>query len=210
MAQVSMGSVAAEAEDNYALDHDKIQSESGLEDLDDNSSWDSDVQNYDWDSDWSDEDVATARPAKRIAVKRDKNAGFIDLTGEPSLPAPGTMSTPTTAAPVTLMTAAPCQYSHDTAALSVQIMELFPDICREYLKGLLSRYAGNISHTEANVSSEKLMATKETVVEEILANPSYPKHKQLKRKRDETKDDDEDKKWTSINHDGELWYQEAA
>ncbi|PKX99417.1 E3 ubiquitin-protein ligase RNF216 [Aspergillus novofumigatus IBT 16806] len=206
MAQVSI--VAAEAEDKYALDHD-IQSESGLEDLANDSSWDSDVQNYDWDSDRSDVDATPARPAKRIAVNRDKNANFIDLTEEPSLSVGGTMSTPTIAAPVSLMAAALCQYSHDTAALSVQVMELFPDICHEYLKGLLSRYAGNISHTEANVASEKLMATKEMVVEEILANPSYPK-KQLKRKREETKDDAENKKWTSINHDGELWYQEAA
>ncbi|KAF7165967.1 hypothetical protein CNMCM5623_009937 [Aspergillus felis] len=208
MAQVSMGSVAAEVEENYALDHD-IQSESDLEELDNDSSWDSDVQNYDWDSDL-DEDAISARPAKRIAVNRDGNAAFIDLTDEPSLPAPGTMSTPTTAAPVTLMAATPCQYSNDTAALSVQIMELFPDICREYLKGLLSRYAGNISHAQANVTSEKLLATKEMVVEEILANPSYPKRKQLKRKREEAKGDDKDKKWTLINHDGEFWYQEAA
>jgi TRIAD3 protein (E3 ubiquitin-protein ligase RNF216) len=209
MAQVSMGSVAAEAEDNYALDHD-IQRESALEELDNNSSWDSDVQNYGWDSDWLDEDATPARPAKRIAVNRDENTAFIDLTDEPPLLVPGTMSTPTTAAPVTLMAAAPCQYSNDTGALSVQIMELFPDICCEYLKGLLSRYAGNMSHAQANVTSDKLVATKEMVVEEILANPSYPKRKQLKRKREETKDDDKDKKWTSINHDGELWYQEAA
>lgn len=209
MAQVSMGSVAAEAADNYALDHD-IQSKSGLEDLDEDSSWDSDVQNYGWDSDWSGEDATPTRPAKRIAVNRDKNADFVDLTDEPSLPVPGTTSTPTTAAPVTLMAAAPCQYSHDTAALSVQIMELFPDICHEYLKGLLSRYAGNMSRAEANVTSEKVVTTKEIVVEAILAHPSYPKRKQLKRKREETKDDDKDKKWTSISHDGELWYQEAA
>ncbi|KAF4163746.1 hypothetical protein CNMCM6936_000278 [Aspergillus lentulus] len=204
-----MGSVAAEAADNYALDHD-IQNKSGLEDLDEDSSWDSDVQNYGWDSDWSGEDATPARPGKRIAVNRDKNADFVDLTDEPSLPVPGTTSTPTTASPVTLMAAAPCQYSHDTAALSVQIMELFPDICHEYLEGLLSRYAGNMSRAEANVTSEKVVATKEIVVEAILANPSYPKRKQLKRKREETKDDDKDKKWTSINHDGELWYQEAA
>lgn len=209
MAQVTVGSVAAEVADNYALDHD-IQSDSGLESLDNDSSWDSDVQNYDWDSDWSDEDATLARPTKRIAVNRDKHADFIDLTDRPSLPAPGTMSTPTTAAPATLMAAAPCQYSHDIAALSVQIMELFPDICREYLKGLLSRYADNMSLTGSNVASGMLLAMKEMVVEEILANPSYPKRKQLKRKRKDTKDDDKDNKWTSINHNGEPWYQEAA
>ncbi|KAH1361359.1 hypothetical protein KXX33_004588 [Aspergillus fumigatus] len=209
MAQVTVGSVAAEVADNYALDHD-IQSDSGLESLDNDSSWDSDVQNYDWDSDWSDEDATLARPTKRIAVNRDKHADFIDLTDKPSLPAPRTMSTPTTAAPATLMAAAPCQYSHDIAALSVQIMELFPDICREYLKGLLSRYADNMSLTGSNVASGMLLAMKEMVVEEILANPSYPKRKQLKRKRKDTKDDDKDNTWTSINHNGEPWYQEAA
>lgn len=89
-------------------------------------------------------------------------------------------------------------------------MELFPDICREYLKGLLSRYADNMSLTGSNVASGMLLAMKEMVVEEILANPSYPKRKQLKRKRKDTKDDDKDNKWTSINHNGEPWYQEAA
>jgi len=209
MAQVSMGSVAAEAEDNYDLDQD-IGSESGLEEFDNDSSWDSDVQNYDWDSDWSDEDTTPDRPAKRRAVNRDDNADFIDLTDEPSLPAPGTMSTPTTSAPATLMAAAPFHYAHDTATLSVQIMELFPDICHEYLNKLLSRHAGNVSRAEPNVTSEKLMAIKEMVVEEVLASPSYPKRKQLKRKREEPKDDGGDKKWTSKTHDGEFWYQEAA
>ncbi|KAF7134121.1 hypothetical protein CNMCM5793_005750 [Aspergillus hiratsukae] len=207
MAQVSMGSVAAEAEDNYDLDQD-IGSESGLEEFDNDSPWESDVQNYDWDSDWSDEDT-TARPAKRRAVNHDENANFVDLTDEPST-APGTMSTPTTAAHATLMAAVPCHFAHDTATLSVQIMELFPDICHEYLNKILSRHAGNVSRAEANVTSEKLMAIKEVVVEEVLASPSYPKRKQLKRKREELKDNDKDKKWTSKTHDGEFWYQEAA
>lgn len=204
-----MGSVAAEAEDNYDLDQD-IGSESGLEDIDNDSSWDSDVRNNDWDSDWSDEDTNPAPPAKRRPVGHDENANFIDLTDETSFPALGTMSTPTTAAPATLMAAAPCHFAHDTATLSVQIMELFPDICHEYLNKLLSRHAGNVSRAEANVTSEKLMAIKEMVVEEVLASPSYPKRKQLKRKREERKDDDKDKKWTSRTHDGEFWYQEAA
>ncbi|RHZ43160.1 E3 ubiquitin-protein ligase RNF216 [Aspergillus thermomutatus] len=213
MAQVSTGSVAAEAEDDYTLDNDS-KSESALAEFGDDSSWDSDVQNYDWDSDWSDEDTTPARPAKRRAVNLDENADFIDLTDEPFLPAPGTMPTPTAAAPATLMAAVPCQDSHNTATLSAQIMELFPGICPEYLKELLSRHAGNLSHAEANVSSESLLAiqntNKELVIEEILASPSYPKRKQLKRKREETKDDDKHKKWTSKTHDGEYWYQEAA
>ncbi|XHG04433.1 hypothetical protein AWENTII_007701 [Aspergillus wentii] len=77
-----------------------------------------------------------------------------------------------------------------------KVLELFPDISQQYVKDLFARHK-----PDQDTSYEK-------IIEEILANPSYPKQKELKRKRTVTEDD---KDWESgPGHHGDTLYLNTA
>ncbi|RAK79239.1 uncharacterized protein BO72DRAFT_446516 [Aspergillus fijiensis CBS 313.89] len=83
-----------------------------------------------------------------------------------------------------------------------EILEIFPDIDPDYLKGLIDRHLALVSQAKTEIlltATDKDLA-KGAVIEEILQNPSYPKkQKRLKRTLDErdsvSKKEDDTQKW---------------
>ncbi|PLB51106.1 hypothetical protein P170DRAFT_160306 [Aspergillus steynii IBT 23096] len=72
------------------------------------------------------------------------------------------------------------------------ILELFPDIDRQYVHGLRAALQPPASNNGINVINAHTQL-KEDLIEQILAQDSYPKQEKVQRKRKQTNDDG--KKW---------------
>ncbi|PYH43976.1 E3 ubiquitin-protein ligase RNF216 [Aspergillus saccharolyticus JOP 1030-1] len=102
--------------------------------------------------------------------------------------------------------------------LLTEILEIFPDIDVNYLKGLIQRHLQLVLQTKAEIPltvPDKDLA-KGAVTEEILGNPSYPrKQRKLKRTLDEfdsaKKKEDDIQKWMkNIPQRGSTLYLEIT
>ncbi|KAF7589761.1 hypothetical protein BBP40_003869 [Aspergillus hancockii] len=81
------------------------------------------------------------------------------------------------------------------ANLLPQILEIFPDICHQYVEKLLGHHQSTVSTGggDATYVAYNPLLAKERVIEEILKDSSYPRQERLKRKTGEA--DYSDDKW---------------
>lgn len=216
MAQVysSLGNTNAEDNYDFAKDSQTKYSTDALEGA--YFVGNVDEEDLGGESGWSDEDAAPAQPAKWRVADLNTNNDTIAMAARGAVPALGYASmTRKIESHAAFTGRAPTQHSLKTGTLFTQILELFPDISLAYVEELIDRHGGNVARPGPTATQEDLLmlqlTIREMVVEEILANPSYPTRKQLKRKRDEaSQPEDSDKKWETATHDGDHMYQTAA
>jgi TRIAD3 protein (E3 ubiquitin-protein ligase RNF216) len=79
-----------------------------------------------------------------------------------------------------------------------RVLSIFPDISHEYVFKLYNDF-----ETEGDYEVLPGQARLDNIIEQLVSNPSYPKQekgkKPLKRKREESDDDDSIKKWEQLN-----------
>ncbi|KAE8348655.1 hypothetical protein BDV28DRAFT_81746 [Aspergillus coremiiformis] len=158
--------------------------------------WGLDGQNDDLSYQWNEPHLPFARPAKKM---RSHNSN-VDTTGliNEYLPL-GLDDIPTpsrhTTNPAQTGLDNPTPRATAKAQLLPQILEIFPDISHQYVEELITRHKKTMSDGAGGAgyfAFEPLLA-KETILEEILENPSYPKQEKLKRKTEEA--DESDSHW---------------
>ena len=161
--------------------------------------WGLDGQNDDPGFEWNESSLPAARPAKKMRSHCPsaavETAGLINESlpiGLDDIPTPSRHTANPALAVLNDLTPAPTT----DAALLAQILEIFPDISHQYVDELIARHKDTMSTDNGNTPfiGFGLFLVKETIIEEILENPSYPKQEKLKRKANE--EDEDGDHWT--------------
>ncbi|KAE8380147.1 hypothetical protein BDV26DRAFT_290707 [Aspergillus bertholletiae] len=161
--------------------------------------WGLDGQNDDLGFQWNEPSLPVARPTKKLRSHRPSavvdTAGLIDESlpiGLDDIPTPSHHNTN----PVLAVLDDPTPTPKAEESLLPQILDIFPDINHQYVEQLVSRHRDTMSAGGGDTPfiAFGLFLVKESIIEEILENPSYPKQEKLKRKSG--KADEEDNHWT--------------
>ncbi|KAE8140637.1 hypothetical protein BDV38DRAFT_240056 [Aspergillus pseudotamarii] len=158
-----------------------------------------DGQNDELGFEWNEPSLPAARPAKKMRSHCPsaavETAGLINESLPIGLDDILTPSRHTTNPALTVLDG-PTPAPTTDAALLPQILEIFPDISHQYVEELIARHKDTMSADGGNTPfiAFGLFLVKETIIEEILENPSYPKQEKLKRKTKEGDEDDDH--WT--------------
>ncbi|GAB1193813.1 hypothetical protein APSETT444_003043 [Aspergillus pseudonomiae] len=159
--------------------------------------WGLDGQDDDLGFQWNEPSLPAARPAKKMRSHYPSAAETAGLINE-SLPI-GLDNIPTPSRHITnpalTVLDDPTPSPTANAALLPQILEIFPDISHQYVEELIARHKDTMSASGGDTPfiNFGLFLVKETIIEEILENASYPKQEKLKRKTEEEEDDNH---WT--------------
>ncbi|KAE8311854.1 hypothetical protein BDV41DRAFT_565584 [Aspergillus transmontanensis] len=149
--------------------------------------WGLDGQSDDLGFQWNEPSLSAARPAKKMRSHCPsaavETAGLINESlpiGLDDVPTPSRHTTN----PALAVLDDPIPTPTTDPALLPQILEIFPDISHQYVEELIAQHKDT---TSANGGDTPFVAfglflVKETIIEEILENPSYPKQEKLKRK----------------------------
>ncbi|KAK6835382.1 hypothetical protein RU639_002238 [Aspergillus parasiticus] len=177
--------------------------------------WGLDGQSDDLGFQWNEPSLSAARPAKKMRSHCPsaavETAGLINESlpiGLDDVPTPSRHTTN----PALAVLDDPIPTPTTDPALLPQILEIFPDISHQYVEELIAQHKDT---TSANGGDTPFVAfglflVKETIIEEILENPSYPKQEKLKRKTVEA--DEDDNHWTKPRalHDAHDYRKQAC